>query len=133
MVHLCREFTLPRNDQRSRARGWIRKNTKIGQVLNVYVCHHVERCSVEIQFRPLFVKETTETMEDEEHGALGKPIGKARPRMKSTITLTPVSVPLRKKKWVDVDPGSYDHECYVVSKAMTRLLRHDQNIPREAD
>ena len=47
--------------------------------------------------------------------------------------LTPVSVPLRKRKWVDVNPGSYDHECYVISKAMTRLLRHDQNIPRETD
>ena len=40
-------------------------------------------------------------MEDEEHGALGKPIAKARPRMKSTIMLTPVSVPLRERKWVD--------------------------------
>ena len=75
-----------------------------------------------------FVTETSETIEDEEHRALGKPIAKARPRMKSTITLTPVSVPLHESKWVDVDPDSYDHECYVISDAMTRLLRHDQNI-----
>ena len=74
-----------------------------------------------------YVTETTETIEDEEHRALGKPIAKARPRMKSTITLTPVSVPLRERKWVDVNPESYDHECYVISKAMIRLLRHDQN------
>ena len=53
--------------------------------------------------------------------------------MKSKITLTPVSVSLRERKWVDVSPGSYDHECYVISKAMTRLLRHDQNIPQETD
>ena len=53
--------------------------------------------------------------------------------MKSTTTLTPVSVPLRERKWVDVDPGRYDHECYVTSKAMNRLLRHDQNVPREID
>ena len=57
-----------------------------------------------------YVTETTETIEDAEHGALGKPIPKARPRMKSTITLTPVAVPLRERKWVDVNPGSYDHE-----------------------
>ena len=80
-----------------------------------------------------YVNETTETLEDEEHGVLGKPIAKARLRMKSTITLTPVSVPLLERKWVDVNPGSYDHECFVVSKAMTRLLRHDRNIPRETD
>ena len=53
--------------------------------------------------------------------------------MPSTITLTPVALLLRERKWVDVIPGSYDHECYVISKAMIRLLRHDQNIPRETD
>ena len=150
MVHLCREKTMLRNDPRTRAQGWIRRNTKIGPVLNIHVCHHEDRESIEIQVRSLFqdrtascvrivngvekyVNETTETIEDEEHGALGKPIAKARPRMKSTITLTPVSFPLRERKWVDVNPGAYDHKCYVVSKAMTWLLRLDQNIPRETD
>ena len=75
-----------------------------------------------------YVNETTETMEDKEHEASGKPMAKARPRMKSTITLTPVSVPPRERNWVDVETGSYDHEYYVISKAMTRLLRHDQRI-----
>ena len=86
IVHLCREFSLPRNDLRSRARGWIRKKTKTGPVLNVNVCHHEDRYSIEIQVRSLFqdrpaslfrivngiekhVNETTETMEDEEHRA----------------------------------------------------------------
>ena len=63
-----------------------------------------------------YVNETTATIEDEEHGASGKPIAKARLRMKSTITLTPVSVPLRERKWVAVNPGSSDHECYAISK-----------------
>ena len=36
MVHLCREYALPRNDLTSRARGWIRKNTKIGPVLKTF-------------------------------------------------------------------------------------------------
>ena len=53
--------------------------------------------------------------------------------MISTITLTPVFVPPRERMWVDGNPGSCDHECYVISKAMTRLLRHDRNIPREID
>ena len=54
MVHSCREYTLPRNDLRSRARGWIRKNTKIGPVLNIHVCNHEDRYSIEIQVRSLF-------------------------------------------------------------------------------
>ena len=134
-------------------RDWIRKNTKIGPVLNVYVCRHEDRYSIEIQVRSLFqdrtdswvrivngigkyVNETTETMDDEEHEALEKLIAKARPRMKSTMMLTPCSVPPRERKWVDVDPGSFDHEYYDKSKAMTTLPRHDQNdqeIHRETD
>ena len=115
MVHLCREQTLPRNDPRTQARVWIRRNTKIGPVLNIHVCHHEDRYSIDIQVRSLFqdrtaswvrivngvqkyVTETTETIEDEEHRASGKPIAKARPRMKSAKTSTPVSVPLTRRK-----------------------------------
>ena len=58
MVHLCREYTMPRKDVRSRARGWIRANTKIGPVLNVYVCHHGDRYSIEIQVLSLFQDRT---------------------------------------------------------------------------
>ena len=132
---------MPRNDPRTRARGWVRRNTKIDPVLNIHVCHHEDRYSVEIQVRSLFqdriaswvrivngvekyVTETTETIEDEQHRALGKPIAEARPQVKSTITLTPVAVPPRERKWVDFNPGSYDHEFNVTPKAM---------IPRETD
>ena len=42
-VHLCRECTLPLNHPRAQARGWIRRNTKIGPVLNILDCHHEDR------------------------------------------------------------------------------------------
>ena len=58
IVHFCRECTMPRSDPRSRARGWIRKNTKIGPVLNIHVSHHEGRCSIEIQLRSLFQDRT---------------------------------------------------------------------------
>ena len=32
----CREYTLPRDDDTSEPKGWIRGNTKIGPVLEVY-------------------------------------------------------------------------------------------------
>ena len=63
MLQLCREYTLPRNDPRTRARGWIRGNTKIDPVLSIHVRHHEGRYCMAFQVR--------------------------RPRMKSTITLTP--------------------------------------------
>ena len=102
LVHFCKEYKLRRDDPTTRASSWIRQNTKIGPVLNVHVCHHEDRYSIEIQVRSLFqkrtascvqtvnrtekyVNETTETMENEEHGASGKPIAKARFRKKSTV------------------------------------------------
>ena len=95
LVHLCREYTLPRNDVTFQARGWICKKTKSGPVLNVNVCHHEDRYSIEIQVRSLFqdrtaswvrivngvekyVNETTKTMEDEEHGALRRTFCKSK-------------------------------------------------------
>ena len=80
-----------------------------------------------------YENEPTETIEDEEHRTSGKPIVYARPWMKSTRTRTPVSVPLHERKCMDVNMGSYDHECYVISTAMIRLPRHEPNIPWETD
>ena len=54
MAYLCREYTMPRNDPRTRARGWIRRNTNIGPVLNIHVCHHEDRHSIGIQVGSLF-------------------------------------------------------------------------------
>ena len=96
-----------------------------GRVLDTHVCHHEDRERNEIQVRSLFqdktaacvrivngveryATETTETIEDEGHRVLGNSVAAARPRMKSTITLTPVSGPLHERKWMDVNPGSYD-------------------------
>ena len=49
MQHLCREYAMPRNEKGTRVRGWIRKDTRIGPVLNIKVCYHDERYSIEVQ------------------------------------------------------------------------------------
>ena len=150
MQHLCREYTMPRNEKGTRARWWILKNTKIGPVLNIKVCHRDEKSSIEVQVPSLFQDNTvswvrivsgvdryvTESMPPtkEENTASVKPISKARPRQKPTATLTSVSVPVLERKWIDIETQrSHDHQCYEVSKAMTRLLRHDQSVPRGSD
>ena len=58
MQHLCREYTLPRSNKASRARGWIRGNTKIGPVLDIKVCLH----GVEIQVESLFQDKTASSI-----------------------------------------------------------------------
>ena len=46
---------------------------------------------------------------------------------------SPVSIPYRERKWIDVDPGKFSQGCFEVSKFMIRLLRHDEAVPREDD
>ena len=150
MEHQCRELSLPRNDEMTRATGWIPKNTKIGPVLDVKVSLHQDRYGMEIEVEFLFqdrtaswvrivnglekyVTETTETIEDEERRAAGKFVAKARPRLKPAVTLSSVSIRLRESKWIDVNPEKYHHDCFMVSKAVIRLLRHDQSVHREDD
>ena len=73
----------------------------------------------------------TESMltKKEEDIASGNPIAKARPRQKPKGTLTSVSIPVLEREWINIETQrSHDHKCYEVSKAMTRLLRHDQSV-----
>ena len=39
----------------------------------------------------------------------------------------------RHRKWIDVEPGTFDQNCLEVSKLMMRLLRHDDSVIREED
>ena len=63
----------------------------------------------------------------------GEPVAKARPQQTSNSTLSCVSVPYHERKWIDVEPGSFDQNCLEVSKLMVRLLRHDGLVNREYD
>ena len=51
---LRREHTLPRSEESSYVREWIRGNTKIGQVLDVKLCYHQGSYGVEIMIESLF-------------------------------------------------------------------------------
>ena len=134
MQHVCREYTMPRNEKETRIRGWILKNTRIGPVLNMKVCRHEDRNSIEVLLQSLFQDRTTswvrlvsgvdkyvtESMlsKEEEDMASVKPIAKTRPRQKLTVTLTSVSIPVLARKWIDIETQrSHDHKCYEVSKS----------------
>ena len=141
---------MPRNEKGTRTRGWILKNTRTGPVLNIEVCYHDDRCSIEAQIPSLFQYHTvswvrtvngvdkyvTESMltTKEEDMASRKPIAKARPRPKPTVTLTSVSIPVLERKWIDIETQrSLDQKCFEVSKAITRLLGHDRSVARGSD
>ena len=81
-----------------------------------------------------YVTETSETIffENVEHRVTVKPVAKARPRLKLAVTLSSISIPIRERKWIDINPETFCEDCFA-SKAMIRLLRHDASIPREDD
>ena len=45
----CRECTSPRDDERSKPKGWIRENTQIGPVLEVKVANYLQRYGIEVK------------------------------------------------------------------------------------
>ena len=152
MKNLCREYTLPRSEEASRVRGWILGNTKIGLALDVKVCLHQKRHGIEVIIESLFrdrtvcwvrivngidkyVTETSEitSLESFEHRVTGKPVAKARPQLKPAVTQSLISIPVRERNRIDNNPERFRQDCFPVSKAMIRLLRHDPSIPREDD
>ena len=114
MQHLCREYTKPRNEEETRVRGWIRKNTRFGLVLNIKVCSHDDRYSIEVEVPSTcddqtafwvrivngvdkFVRESMLTKEEEDV-ASAKHIAKARPRQKPRVTLISASILVQERK-----------------------------------
>ena len=152
MKNLCREYTLPRSEEASRVRGWILGNTKSGLVFDVKVCFHQGLHGIEVMIESLFrdrtvswvrivsgihkfVTKTSETisLENDEHRVTGKLVAKAKPRPKAAVTLSSISIPVRERKWIDINPKRFCQDCFTVSKAMIRLLRHHPSIPRKDD
>ena len=57
-----------------------------------------------------------------ENRGTGKLVVKAEPRPKPTLTLMLVSIPVRERKWMDVDQGKFSQGCFKVLKS------HDQIV-----
>ena len=43
------------------------------------------------------------------------------------------TIPLRVRKWIDIEPSKQDPESYNLSKKVVNLLRHNQKLHREED
>ena len=137
MQRLCREHTLPR-----RGDPWERMDSKQHKNRSSLVGFHVEQYSVEVQVPSLFqdntvswvrsVRHVTESMltTKEVDIASEKPIALAIPRQMLTVTWLQFLFLFLKGY------GSSDQTVNNVlkcQKAITRLKRHDQSVPRGID
>ena len=57
---------------------------------------------------------------------------KGKPRRPSTTCLSTRTLPIGERQWTDVEPGTYSHIVYPVSKRLSTLLRHG-HLPRKHD
>ena len=60
---------------------------------------------------------------------------KAKPQRREPVDFSPSIIPMKERKWIDIEPGNYSLSlsAYEVSKKVTYLLRHSQKVQREDD
>ena len=146
----CREYTLPRDDKASQPQGWIRGNMRIGLVLEVTTSFQHFKYGIEIRIKSVnqddshswvrisygtvkyvndSIEDDTENLADSQEeesvptsssvvAARSKAKAKPQPR-ESTGTTT---IPLRERKWFDIEPSKQDLESYDLSKKLINLL-----------
>ena len=157
----CREYTLPRDDQSSQPKGWIQGNARIGLVLEVTTSFQHFKYGIENRIKSVnqddshswvrisfgTVKDVIDSIEDntenpadsqEEESVqtsssvvAARSKAKAKPQPRDTTGIT--IVPLRERRWIDIEPSKQDLESYDLLKKVINLLRHNQMLHREED
>ena len=56
---------------------------------------------------------------------------KAKPQPRELAGTT--TIPLRERRWIDIEPSKQDLDSYDLSKKVINLLRHNQTLYREED
>ena len=56
----------------------------------------------------------------------------AKPQKREAVEL-PSTIPMKERKWIDIEPSEPSLSAYEVSKKMINLLRHSQTVQREED
>ena len=148
----CREYTLPREEEASEPRGWIRGNTKIGPVLEVGTCCFHGKYEVEI--RIMFMnKDNPHSWVRISHGSnkfvmklfnneqeipevqlkeyalkvdandfACRSKAKAKPQRREPAGPSTRTILIGERTWTDVEPGKYLFSDYEVSKKLVHLL-----------
>ena len=159
----CREYTLPRDEEASEPKGWIRGNTKIGPVLEVATCCLDGKYGVEIRIMSMnkdnshcWVRishglnklvtnlnnngqETSEVQSEEYALRLNasdfasRSKAKAKPQRREPAGSSRRTIPIGERIWTDVEPREYSISDYEASKKLIQLLRRGKHVHREDD
>ena len=156
----CREYTLPRDDPASEAKGWIQGNTRIGPILEVTTTFQHFKFGIEVRIKSMkednsqswvrisygtiryvnnYIKYNTQSLASPQEEDVPTSSGvvvarskaKAKPQPRESTGTT--TIPLSERVWIDIEPSKPDLESYNLSKKVINLLRHNQKLHREQD
>ena len=157
----CREYTLPRDDPASQPKGWIQGSMRIGPVLEVTTSFQHFKYGIEIRIKSVnqddshswirisygTVKYVIDSIEDNEENpadpqeeeslqtslnvVAARSKAKAKPQKREFAGTT--TIPLRERRWIDIEPSKQDLDSYDLLKKVINLLRHNQTLHREED
>ena len=156
----CREYTLPRDDSVSQAKGWIQGNMRIGLVLEVSFQHfkygiEIRIWSVNQDNSQSWVRisygtikhvvdsnqDNTEIPADPQEEQVpqtsikvvaARSKAKAKPQPRALVG-TSATIPIHERRWIDIEPTKQDLASYELSKKVINLLLHNQTLQREED
>ena len=154
----CREYTLPRDDPASQAKGWIQGNMRIGLVLEVTTSFQHFKCGIEIRIWSVSqdnsqswirisyetvkyvvdsIQDNTEIQEERVPQTSIKVVAarskaKAKPRPRVLVGTT-ATIPIHERRWIDIEPSEQNLASYDLWKKVINLLRHNQTLQREED
>ena len=158
----CREYTLPRDDPASQAKGWIQGNMRIGLVLEVTTSFQHFKYGIEIRIWSVnqdnshswvrisygtvkyvidSYQDNTEIPADPQEDQVpqtsikvvaDRSKAKAKPQQREPVD-TPTIIPMHERRWIDIEPSEQNLASYDLSKKVISLLRHNQTVQREED
>ena len=158
----CREYTLPRDDPTSEAKGWIQGNTRSGLLLEVTISFRHFKYGIEIRIWSVnqdnsqtwvrisygttkYVVESTQDNteipvdpQEEQVPQTSIKVVAARSKAKAkpqprVLVGTTATIPMHERRWIDIEPSEQNLASYDLSKKVINLLRHNQTLQREDD
>ena len=158
----CREYTLPRDDPASEAKGWIQGNMRIGLVVEVTTSFRHFKYGIEIRIWSVnqdnshswvrisygtikyvvdSIQDDTEIPADPQQEQVpqtsikvvaARSKAKAKPQQRGLVGTT-ATIPTHERRWIDIEPSEQNLASYDLSKKVINLLRHNQTLQREED
>ena len=147
----CREYTLPRDDPASEAKGWIQGNMRIGPVSEVTTSFRHFKYGIEIRIWSVkqdnsqswvrisygTIKHVVESIQDnteipavpqEEQVpqtnikvVAARSKAKAKPQPRILVGTT-ATIPMHERRWIDIEPSEQNLASYDLSKKVINLL-----------